>query len=227
LYVPFQKKVLRMAERIIVSSEKYAKGSGILKPFLGKCVFVPYGVDLKRFGGRKGFLAVPGPVFLFVGRLVEYKGLKYLVRAMRDVEGSLVLAGRGPLLPVLRSQAGRLGVRAYFLPNVSDAELPALYNSCDVFVLPSVSRAEAFGIVQLEAMACGKPVISTFDFVNQHMKTGIVVPPADVSALAGAMRRLCNKQLRSRLGARARRRVRKEFQAGMMVDRILRLYRSN
>ncbi len=226
LYLPLQRKVLKMADKILVSSEDYANNSDILKPFLHKCVVVPYGIDVKKFAGRKVLLAVPGPVFLFVGRFVKYKGLEYLVRAMKNVEGSLILAGNGPLLSKLRGLAGN-SRRVYFLTSVSDGELPALYNACDVFVLPSISRAEAFGIVQLEAMACGKPVISTVSTVNQHMKTGIIVSPRDVVALAGAMKKLSNDKLRLKFGKFAKQRVKREFTMEKMANQILQVYRSS
>ncbi len=228
LYLPFQRKVLRMAEKILVSSDSYANNSSVLKPFLHKCVVVPYGIDAKKFSSKSD-VDVSRPLFLFVGRLVPYKGLKYLVQAMKRVDGTLIVAGNGPLLSKLRSQVKKLGLdsRVRILVDVSDDELSALYNACDVFVLPSVTRAESFGIVQLEAMACGKPVISTVDFVNVHGRTGLVVPPKGVDSLSKAMNTLgVDKKLRLRLGRYSKRLVEKEFTVEKMIDRVLRVYQS-
>ena len=121
--------------------------------------------------------------------------------------------------------------RVRFLGSVSDAELTALYHACDLFVLPSVTRAEAFGMVQIEAMACGKPVVSTalpsgVPWVNQHARTGIVVPPGDPDALAVAIQTLvADPALRRRMGEAARARVLAEFTADRMADRTLAVYR--
>ena len=118
-----------------------------------------------------------------------------------------------------------------FTGTVPDSDLPALYHASDVFVLPSVTRAEAFGMVQLEAMACGKPVVSTsvpsgVPWVNQHEVTGLVVPPGDVVALATALRTLfADSTLRERFGAAGRRRVAQEFTSARMAERSVALYR--
>ena len=110
--------------------------------------------------------------------------------------------------------------------------MTALYNACDLFVLPSVTKAEAFGMVQLEAMSCSKPVISTdlpsgVPWVNQHGVTGLVVRPGDASALAAAMQMLLNdKDLRARMGARGPKRVESEFSIRRMVAQTTAIYRS-
>jgi rhamnosyl/mannosyltransferase len=119
-----------------------------------------------------------------------------------------------------------------FLGNVEDHELAALYHACDIFVLPSVTSAEAFGVVQLEAMACGRPVVSTalksgVPWVNRHGETGLVVAPGDATALRNAIVQLIRDVgLRDRLGANARARVLREFTADRMAAQSIALYRS-
>jgi len=110
--------------------------------------------------------------------------------------------------------------------------LHAFYEACDIFVLPSSEPAEAFGLVQVEAMACGKPVVSTdlktgVTFVNQHEVTGLTVPVRDSGALADALRRLINSQkLREQLGKNAKKRAFEEFTADKMVERTIKSYKS-
>jgi rhamnosyl/mannosyltransferase len=220
-----------MAEKIVVFSKEYADSSPVLRDFKGKIAVIPYGVDVNKFKkfdkSRVKELRAIGkpPFFLFVGRLVRYKGLHFLIKAMKNVNGTLFIVGNGPLLANLRSIAND---RVHFFTKISDADLVNFYHACDVFVLPSTTRAEAFGIVQLEAMACAKPVISTrlntgVDFVN---KSGILVKPADVGALVNAMNSLQNKSLRSKVGKAGLERVKKYFSRAQMVKGLLDLYSS-
>lgn len=227
MYLYFQNKVLRMADKIIVSSQKYADSSPVLKKFKHKCVVIPYGIDSKKFLKNSSPISGKKPVFLFVGRLVKYKGVKYLIDAMKNVDGTLLLVGNGPLLHSLHLRVAELNLdsRVKFLADVPGKELPGFYHAADVVILPSISRAEAFGIVQLEAMACSKPVVSTSGIVNVHLKTGLVVPPADSVALASAMNKLAeDKSLRVRLGRNGKRRVQKYFNVGLMLDRVIDVY---
>ncbi len=143
-----------------------------------------------------------------MGRHVYYKGLDILIRAMRGVEAELWIGGRGPLTESLRQTARDAGVsdRVRFLGFIPDAELVAYYDACDVFCLPSTERAEQFGLVQLEAMQCGKPVVATrlgtgVEYVTQDDVTGLLVEPGNESALAQALNRLlADRDLRLRLG---------------------------
>jgi rhamnosyl/mannosyltransferase len=128
--------------------------------------------------------------------------------------------------------AADLGVasRVQFAGDADQATLGALYHACDVFALPSVTHAEAFGMVQLEAMACRKPVVSTrlpsgVPWVNQDGETGLVVPPGDVPALRDALRTLLTDgDLRARMGEHGHARVLREFTIERMAAQTTRLY---
>jgi rhamnosyl/mannosyltransferase len=133
---------------------------------------------------------------------------------------------------VAQAQQLRLGERVEFVGRIPDANLPAYYHACDVFCLPSTLRAEAFGLVQLEAMACRKPVVccdlkNGVTWVNRHEETGLVVPPADPAALAAALARLRDDAaLRARLGAQGRKRAVTKFSVESMARGTLDVYRA-
>jgi len=241
-YRPFLRRMLRLADRIVVASPQVASNAAELQPFQAKCMVFPYALDPDQHAptpavaGRVAELtAEPGPpMVLFVGRLVPYKGVDVLLRALAGVRARAVIVGEGPLRSELEGLARELMIadRTRFAGNVDDAELSALYNVCDLFVLPSVTRAEAFGMVQLEAMSCRKPVISTdlpsgVPWVNQHGVTGLVVPPGDPKALSAAMTTLLtDPALRRRLGEGGRVRVETEFSIRRLVDQTTGLYRA-
>jgi rhamnosyl/mannosyltransferase len=132
---------------------------------------------------------------------------------------------RAPWEELGRAESTRAHIE--FIGEVDAAELKAQMHACDVFVLPSVTRAEAFGFVQLEAMACGRPIVSTsvesgVPWVNRHDETGIVVPPGDVVALRAALTRLtADAALGARLGSAGAARVRSEFTLPAMADRFV------
>ena len=241
-YRPFLRRMLRLADRIIVASPQVAQFAGELQPYLSKCVVIPYALDPDQHAMTPALAARVEairredvrPIVLFVGRLVPYKGVDVLLRAMAGLEARAVIVGDGPLGPALKDLARELGVdgRVRFAGNASADELAALYNACDVFALPSVTRAEAFGMVQIEAMSCRKPVVCTdlpsgVPWVNQHGVTGLVVPPGDPAALAGALGQLlADPALRARMGEAGRRRVETVFSIGRMVEQTGDLYRS-
>lgn len=241
-YAPFLRRVLARVGRIIVSSPQMIEHSAFLSPVADKCRVVPFGIDPDEFTdpaleplAQQIRAQHERPIVLFVGRLIYYKGVDVLVRAMARVDADLVVVGSGPLEGELRALARELGVEARLtvLPPLSRRELAAHYRAADLFCLPSVARSEAFGLVQLEAMAAGTPVVSTalptgVPFVNQHGTSGLVVPPGDVDALADALRTLVeDEDLRARLGAQARERVRAEFTRDGMVERTLAVYRES
>lgn len=241
MYRPFLRRVLHRAARIVVSSPPLADHAVELQDYREKTVVIPFGLEQSALAATPAVearaaairAAHPGTLALFVGRLVGYKGVSVLLNAMKGQGLTTLVVGTGPLGAQLQQQARDLGLdgRVRFLGEVDAAELVALYHACDFFVLPSVTRAEAFGMVQIEAMACGKPVISTnlpsgVPWVNRHDQSGLVVEPGDAPALAAAIRSLVEDEpRRMRLGAGARTRASEEFTVDRMVQRTMALYR--
>jgi len=167
-----------------------------------------------------------------LGRHVTYKGFEVLLNAMPHTHSRLLLGGDGPLTETLKRQAQSLGIqdRVEFIGPIPDSELGAYYHACDVFCLPSVSTNEAFGLVQLEAMACGKPVICTqlhngVNVVNPDGITGITVPKSDPHALASAINALdLDIARRHKLGRQARTHALGQYTMKAMSQAHLKLY---
>jgi len=238
LYGPFLDAFYRRANCIIVPTPRHIEISRFVSKYREKCRIVPYGIPVSRFeldetGCKKVDELRDGlPSVLCVGRLVTYKGVEFLVRALEDIKARLWIIGTGPLEGALRNLAQEKGLanRIEFLGRVSAQDLVAYYHACDVFVLPSITNAEMFGVVQLEAMACRKPVISTnlptgVPWVNQHGKTGYVVPPGNAGEIAKGIQHLINNpQLREEMGEAGRMRVEQHFTSTKMAEATLRVY---
>ena len=241
LYRPFLLRALHKAAAIVVATPNHISSSKELSQIekIRKCHIIPYGFDLRPFlephsdtVNMQG--TFPGKRIFALGRHVYYKGFNVLIQAMQQVrqDAQLILGGTGPLTEQWQEIAALCGVtdRVHFIGHIPEEQLPAYYQACDIFCLPSVSKAEAFGIVQVEAMACGKPVVSTtlgngVDYVNQHGVTGMTVPPNDADALAEKINQLlADDPLRQKLGEQARNRVTEEFSLAKMGTSTLALY---
>jgi rhamnosyl/mannosyltransferase len=242
LYGPLVERVLDGADVVIATSQNCLDLSPVLAPFKAKCRVVPYGIELaqyertpaldaealelrRRHGGR--------PVLLAVGRLIYYKGFEYAIRALPLLpEADLVIIGDGPLRGELEALARELGVaeRVTFLGDVHNQRIAPHFLAADVYVLPSMAVSEAFGIVQIEAMAAGLPVVNTalasgVPFVSRDGESGFTVEPANVEALAGALRRLLDDPaLRQRFGAAGKARAHREFTKEVLARRLLEAY---
>ena len=242
LYAPLLRLVLQRAILVAVSSPAYVESSPFLQRIRHKCRLVHFGIDLGRFAKtgqiqssadrlRKRF--GDRPLLLFIGRLRHYKGVDVLIRAMRSVnDAHLLIVGDGPMRLDLQKLAGaqQLADRITFLGECTEPEALAARYAAQLLLLPSTNRAEALGIVQLEAMACRLPVISTelgtgTSYVNRHEDTGLVVPPNDFRALSSAINRLlADANLRSQMGAAGRKRVQDEFALPMMIRKTVSFY---
>lgn len=238
LFEPILHHTLKRARAVIVTSPNYMESSPVLGSHLKRCCIIPLGIPAQFFA-RPNAAAVRAirnehgeRIVLTVGRLVSYKGTEHLIRAMKNVAGRLLIAGSGPLQSSLQDLAVRLGLsdRIVFLGSPSTESLLDYYHAADVFAMPSTERSEAFGVVQIEAMAAGRPVVNTkldsgVPYVSLHGKTGITVRPGDSDELGRAIAQLLdNTSLRLCYGQAALRRAKSMFTAEIMAQRTLRLY---
>ena len=235
-FEPILHHALKRASAVIATSPNYIDSSAILSSYRERCHVVPFGIVMEEFDSPdwasvSAIRRQYGPrLVLSVGRLVYYKGFEYLIRAMKRVQGTLLIVGDGPLHGALQNLAVQEGVgqRVIFLNEIED--VVPYYHAADLFVLASSARSEAFGIVQLEAMASGKPVVNTalrsgVPYVSVHGSTGLTVPPCDAGSLAAAINLLLDdNDLRERYGRAARLRASREFSLDRMVDRTFLLY---
>jgi rhamnosyl/mannosyltransferase len=236
LYRPLLARALRRAAAVVTGSEQLRASSADLAPVRERVRVIPFGIEGSAFAATPATLARAGalraglggrPVVLAVGRLVGYKGFDVLARAARGLDAAVVVVGTGPEETRLRALAGPA---VTFAGRVAHEDLVAWYHACDVFCLPSVTSAEAFGVVLLEAMACGKPLVTTalptgVAAVNRDGRTGLVVPPGDADALREALRALLGDAARRQaMGEEARAVRAREYDAALMGERYLRLY---
>lgn len=222
VYQPFLRRITRQADALVAATPAHFDSSIQIPadvPPTRKHV-IPYGLDysLLQLDARTSALCAQlrsraqgrGLVFA-LGRHVYYKGFDVLLEALQHTQAFLILGGDGPLKADLERQAAALGVkgRVFFAGRIPEEDLAAYFHACDVFCMPSVEPAEAFGLVQLEAMACGKPVICTqlnngVNAVNVDGQTGFAVPVRDAVALGVCIERLLNDEnLRASMGQQA------------------------
>jgi glycosyltransferase involved in cell wall biosynthesis len=233
---PILHQFLKRASLIICSSENLIKFSCTLRKFRDRCVVVPYGIDPKQTSHadpvkvNEILKTQKKPIVLAVGRLVYYKGFEYLLAAMTKVDAALIIVGKGPRKNILMELISDLGLadKVTILDQVED--VAPYYHAAEIFVLPSIARSEAFGIVQIEAMAAGKPVINTdlpsgVPIVSQHGVTGLTVQPANWLALASAINQLLDDpELCRRYGNAACQRVQENFHISDMVSLTWKVY---
>ena len=221
LYWFFSRIVLRRADTIVTTSPAYAGGSPVLRGLKHKIRVIPLATDIERFApsttSADRDLPFPRRV-LFVGRFARFKGLDVLIESLASLpsEYGAVLIGDGPLRATVRDLTKRRGLsdRVLFPGTIPNSELPAWYRACDLLVLPSVLRSESFGVVALEAMACGLPVVTTelgtgTSLYNVDGVTGRVVPPADAQALAAGIRDCYER--RDEMGPAARHEIEQHY----------------
>jgi glycosyltransferase involved in cell wall biosynthesis len=242
------KHILARAEKVLATSWDYARASRLRELMQMRPEVVaelPNGVDIHQFHPKvngNGLCVRYGlkgtdRVILFVGALDKahyFKGVGVLLQALAHLPDKgikLLVVGDGDLRSTYQEQAVRLGLgdRVIFCGQVPDEELPAHYALCDLLVLPSTTMGEAFGVVLLEAMACGKPVIASnlpgVRTVVSDGEDGLLVGPGDVADLAKKMQMLLDDpQRRREMGERGRAKVEAKYAWSKIIPRLVQVY---
>ena len=240
-YKPLLDWLLRKATSIVVTSPTYVEGSSILKKYRNKIACIPIGVDDKELTVKRSVfdnlkkIYKDKKIIFTLGRLVYYKGFEYLIEASKSLPNNtiILIAGIGELKDKLQKQihSYNLEGKVKLLGKIPFEELGAYYQLCDIFCLPSTERSEAFGVVQIEAMAFSKPIISTsiqgsgVDWVNLNNISGIIVPPKDANKLTEAIIELLTDERKcQQLSIGAKKRYEEEFTKEKMVEEFEKLY---
>lgn len=243
-YRPFEQRMLAASAAIIATSPPYLEASAALAPWRERCQMIPLGLDPTRIAdpdpaAQERATALWGETptlrVLAIGRLTYYKGHDILIQAAAQLPDSRILiVGTGEQRQRLETLIDALQLHERVrLPGFQpEADLNALLASCDVLCLPSLERTEAFGLVLLEAMRFGKPVIvsdipgSGPGWVTQQAGHGLCVPPGDPHALAAALRELQQDMAkRTALGQAGRIALREQFGMAPVAAAVAALYR--
>jgi glycosyltransferase involved in cell wall biosynthesis len=228
--------VLWRAKTIVVTQPKYTEYSSHLKLHKGKIVIIPPGVT-EPIHSCVSERKVDCIFFMSVlDKHHDYKGLDVLLQAMTKVRikrssAKLLIGGGGESISKYKLLAERLGIidSVEFLGVLSDQELADTYRASSLFVLPSLNKLEGFGIVALEALSFGTPVITTHvagssDFISRN-RAGLIVPPADIDALSNAILTLLEDHCEARLmGERGAVAVSQEYSWSSIARQIIEAY---
>jgi rhamnosyl/mannosyltransferase len=233
-YQPLMNRFLQSVPVIVAASPNYMASSPILRALAEKTRCIPLGISppppapALTESWRK---RLPERFFLFVGAFRYYKGLDFLLTAVKGLSIPVVLVGEGGQEPALKARVAAEGLdNVHFTGALPDEDKEALLSLCGGLILPSHMRSEAFGLSLLDGARHGKPLVcceiaTGTTYINVHNETGLVVPPADPAALRGALLNLWNdSDLAARLGAGARRRFEKMFTVEKMVRAYMDLY---
>lgn len=240
VYRPLMRHFLNGMARIVATSPNYRVSSDVLRRYGDKVDVIPIGLDADSYPEVAQLGDVSGRMqarygrdfFFFIGVLRYYKGLHFLLQAIKGAPFRVVIAGSGPEEQALRRQAAELGLdNVEFCGRVSDAEKMALFELCRAVVLPSHLRSEAFGVSLLEGAMSGRPLVSAevgtgTSYINVDGETGLVVTPGCAASLRQALDHLHgNPAEAAAMGERARQRYETGFTGAIMGRQYAALYR--
>ncbi|MVZ65291.1 glycosyltransferase [Sphingobacterium sp. DK4209] len=239
LYKPLQEWLIRRANIIVGTTPVYVQQSPFLKEYQSKIDYIPIGISplaadmdnalriREKYHGKR--------IIFSLGRLVEYKGFEYLIKSAEQLDDSsiILIGGKGPLHDELNQliQDRKLGDKVKLLGFLSDEEVPDYFAASDLFCMSSIMKTEAFGIVQLESMASGKPIVSTeiptsgVSWVNENNVSGLTVPIENTEAIAQAIKKMLeNPAFYEQLREGSLTRYQANFTLDNMVDKSLQIY---
>lgn len=244
LVLPFYQRVLQKACAVVLFTERYGRTSAELQDVQDKIFVIPHGTEAALFERTSRVaeeatrlrhqIAGGAPTVTFIGRIVEWKGVHVLLRALAELPGvHAFIGGDGDALEKNEARARKMGLgeRVHFMGRLNDEEKVPVFHAGDVFVLPTLSRSESFGIVQVEAQLCERPVVVSSiggaPEVTKDGQTGALVPPGDPEALADTLHGLLEHDARrERLGRAGRRRAEAKYVRSVTAPRLRRLFRS-
>lgn len=206
LFIPQNHALLKRAWKVVGATTIHISASPYASKYKDKSVIIPYCADkaIKRLTqdikDRALVMRHPGKIMCFaLGRHVPYKGMEYLVRASKllDNRFEIVIGGQGPLTDQLK-QLAQNDSKVHFLGRLSEDEIVAYYEACDIYCFPSITSNEAFGLVQAEAMSFAKPIVnftipgSGVNVVNENEVTGLECANRNVGEFADAIKKLAD-----------------------------------
>ena len=231
----FQRRLCDRADKIITTSANLAKYSHVISSYNYKLVVIPLFINIEKYVVNDFSILkdLPKDYVLFLGRLSNYKGVHQLLNAIELLPSyiNFVIAGKGELSGYVRSMVTGRMCNVHFIDRfVSENEKMYLLSNCKFFVFPSILPSEAFGILQLEAMAFSKAIINTsltsgVPWVSPHNVSGLTVPPYDIESLAQSILHLYNNpDVAHAFGINGRKRLQDNFVYTIVSDRLLSLY---
>ena len=240
-YRPLQNWLLKRADHIIGTTETYIKNSPALQPYLDKCSCVPIGIDpivLNHTRAEQIRNMYPGKKIIFsLGRMVAYKGFGFLIESAKYLSDDyiILIGGSGPMKKEFDEQVEEDGLsnKVKLLGLIKDEDVAAYYEACDIYCMSSIFKNEAFGIVQLEAMSVGRPIVSTaikgsgVSWVNKDGESGLVVSPENSEALASAFKKIMETPgLYENLSSQSAKRFEELFRKEKMIESCIAIYSS-
>ena len=232
-YHPVKLFFLNSMDKIIVSSKQYLNTSKDLKNFKKKIKIINFGINKIQVKTNNNLKKQK--YILFVGSIRYYKGLNILIEAAKTIKSKIFICGSGKDLTKLILLKNKLRLKnVFFLGYVSEKYKNELLKHCELFILPSNARSEAFGIAILEAMSFGKPIIScrigsATSYINKNNITGYVIQPNDSKLLSKKINFLLdkdNKEIKNNFSKNSFLRFKRFFTSTRMSRQYLMLYKN-
>jgi glycosyltransferase involved in cell wall biosynthesis len=193
-YNLLNKLLFNISEVIIVTSKNNLISSNIPKKYWKKVKIIPIGISMEKEEDKSRNFPSTKFKILFVGKLRKYKGINYLIEAIKNIDVELNIVGKGEYFDRIKRDISRFKLedKVFIHTNIDDNQISDFYQKSDLFVLPSIDESETFGIVQLEAMKYGLPIINTninsgVPEVSLNNYTGLTVSPKSSSELKRAI----------------------------------------